>query len=58
MGALEVGLNVFFNYARDRYGPYRLIYLNKPMGDREWNVMVCMCLALGVALLGSVTLLE
>ena len=36
-----------------RYGPHRLMCLNKPMGAREWNVMVCICLAQGVALLGG-----
>ena len=41
-----------------RYGPHRLMCLNKPMGSREWNVMVCICLAQGVALLGGVDLLE
>jgi hypothetical protein len=38
-----------------RYSFHRLTCLNKPMGAREWNVMVCICLAQGVALLGSVT---
>ena len=41
MGTLEVGLNVLFNYAMATYGPHRLMCLNKPMGIREWNVMVC-----------------
>jgi len=31
-------------YAMFRYGPHRLMCLNKPTGAREWNVMVCMCL--------------
>jgi hypothetical protein len=41
-----------------RYGPHRLMCLNKPMGGREWNVVVGICLAQGVALLGGVALLE
>jgi hypothetical protein len=41
-----------------RYGPQRLMYLNKSMGAMEWNVMVCICLAQGVAVLGGVALLE
>jgi hypothetical protein len=39
------------HYAKFRYDPHELICLNKPMGAREWNVMVCTCLV-GVALLG------
>ena len=46
------------HYAMFRYGPHRLIRLDKPMGARKWNVMVCICSAQGVALLGGVTLLE
>ena len=41
-----------FYYVTFRYGPYKLICLDKPMGAREWNVMVCICSAQGVALLG------
>ena len=48
----------FFYYVMGRYGPHRLICLNKPKGAREWNVMVCMCLALGVALLEGMALLD
>jgi hypothetical protein len=48
----------FLNYAMVIYDPHRLMYLNKPMGSREWNAMVCICLAQGVALLGGVALLE
>ena len=40
-----------------RYSFHRLTCLNKPMGAREWNVMVCICLAQGVALLGGVALI-
>jgi hypothetical protein len=53
-GALKVGLNFFFNYAMCRYGPHRLMCLNKSMGSREWNSMVYICLAQRVALLGSI----
>ena len=56
METLEVGLNVLFNYAMATYGPHRLMCLNKPMGVREWNVMVCICSAQEVALLGGVGL--
>jgi hypothetical protein len=41
-----------------RNGPHRLMCLNKPMVAREWNVLVCICLAQGVALLRGVALLE
>jgi hypothetical protein len=41
-----------------RYGPHRLMCLNKLMGAREWNVMACICSAQRVALLGGVALLE
>ena len=40
------------HYAMFKYAPpHRLICLNKPMGARKWNVMVCICLAQGVAML-------
>ena len=58
MVLLEVGLNVLLYYSMARYGPHRLMCLNKPMGAREWNVMVCICSAQRVALLGGVALLE
>jgi hypothetical protein len=48
----------FFYYAMARSGLHRLLCLNKPMGAKEWNVMASICLAQGVALSGSVTLLE
>ena len=57
MRTLEVGLNVFC-IVLFSFGPLRLKCMNKPMGAREWNVMVCICLAQGVALLGGVALLE
>ena len=56
MRTLKVGLNAFC--IMFKYGPHRLMFLNKSMGTREWNVMVCICLAQGVALLGGVALLE
>jgi hypothetical protein len=53
----EVGLKVFLHYTMARYGPHRLTCLKEPMGAMEWNVVVCICLAQGVALLGGVALL-
>ena len=41
-----------------KYGPHRLMFLNKPMGAREWNVMVCIFLGQGVAPSGGVALME
>ena len=58
MGTLEIGLNVLFNYVMARYDPQRLMCLNKCMGAKEWNVMVCICLTHGVALLGGLALLK
>ena len=47
------------HYAMCKYAPpHRLMCLNKSMGAREWNVMVCIFLGLGVALFGGVTKLE
>jgi hypothetical protein len=46
------------HYAMFRYGPHRFIYLDKPIGAREWNMIVCIYLGQGVALLGGVALLE
>jgi hypothetical protein len=40
MRTLEGGPNVLFCYAMAGYGLHRLMCLNKPMGAREWNVMV------------------
>ena len=39
-------------------GHNRLICLGKPMGAREWNVMVCIFLDQGVVPSGGVALLE
>jgi hypothetical protein len=33
------------HYAMFKYGLHRFICLTKPMGSREWNVMVCICSA-------------
>jgi hypothetical protein len=55
-GSFESWTKYILHYAIFRYGPHRLMCLIKPMGAREWNVMVCICLAKGVALLGGVTL--
>jgi hypothetical protein len=37
---------------------HRLMCLNKPMGAKEYNVMVCICLVQRVAMLGGVALLK
>ena len=44
-------IKCILHYAMFKYSPHRLICLNKPMGAREWNVMVCIYLDHGVALL-------
>jgi hypothetical protein len=49
---------VFFYYVMARYGPHGVTCLNKPFGVREWKMIICLCLAQGVALLGGVALLE
>jgi hypothetical protein len=46
------------HYAMFKYGPHRLMFLNKSMRDREWNAMVCIFLDQGVAPSGGVALLE
>jgi hypothetical protein len=38
--------------------PHRFMCLNKSMGAREWNVMVCIFLDQGVVPFGGVALLE
>jgi hypothetical protein len=43
MGSLEVGLNVFCILLCLSRAPIDSC-LNKPMGAKEWNVMVCICL--------------
>ena len=47
-----------FYYAIARDDSHRLMCLNKSMGAREWNVMVCIFLDQGVAPFGGVALLE
>jgi hypothetical protein len=46
------------HYAMFKYGPHRLMFLNKSMGTREWNVMVCISLDQRVAPSEVVALLE
>ena len=46
------------HYAMFKYGPHRLMCLNKSMRARELNVMVCIFLDQGVAPFGGVALLE
>jgi hypothetical protein len=41
-----------------RYGLHRLMLLIKPMGVREWNAIIYICLVQGVALLEGVALLK
>lgn len=45
-------------YAMCRHGLHKLMCLNRSMGVRGWNVMVCICSSQGVALLEVVSLLE
>jgi hypothetical protein len=45
-------------YAMFKYGPHRHMFLNKSMGAREWNVMVCIFLEQGGVSFGGVALLE
>ena len=58
MRTLKVGLNAFCIMLCLSMAPHRLMCLNKSMGAREWNVMVCIFLDQGVALFGGVALLE
>ena len=46
------------HYAMFKYGPHRLMFLNKSMGTREGNGMVCISLDQGVATSEGVALLE
>ena len=57
MRTLKVGL-MHLHYAMFKYGPHRLMFLNKSTGTREWNVMVCISLDQGVAPSEGVALLE
>ena len=56
IGTLEVGVNVFCIILCLGMAPIETC-LDKPMGAREWNVMICICLAQRVAVVG-VALLE
>ena len=56
MRTLKVGLNAFC--IMFKYGPHRLMFLNKSMGTREWNVMVCISLDQIMAPSEGVALLE
>jgi hypothetical protein len=47
-----------FHFAMFKYVPHRLMCLNKSIGAREWNVMVCIFFGQGVAIFGGVTKLE
>ena len=57
MGTSEVGLNVFCIMLCLDMAPQIHIF-EQPMGAKEWNVMVCICLAQGVAPLEAVALLK
>jgi hypothetical protein len=57
-GDFESCTKYIFHFALGRHGPHRLMSLMKPMGIREWNVMVYVCLDHIVALLRGVALLE
>jgi hypothetical protein len=46
------------HYAMFKYAPPRLMFLNKSMRVKEWNVTVCVFLGQGVAPFGGVTWLE
>ena len=50
-------IKCILHYAMFKYGPHRLMCLNKRMGTRVWNV-IWICLAQEIALLGGVALLE
>jgi hypothetical protein len=57
MRTLKVGLNAFCILLCLCMAPHRLMCLNKSMGAREWNVMVCIFLGQGIAPFGGVALL-
>jgi hypothetical protein len=54
----ESWITCILHYAMFKHDPHRLMCLNKPMGAREGNVMVCIFLDHGVAPFGGVALLE
>ena len=41
-----------------RYGPHKLMFEQVYGGSRQWNLMVCICSAQGVALLEDVAKLQ
>jgi hypothetical protein len=47
----------FLNYAMAISDPLRLVF-EQVYEAREWNVMVCICLAQGMTILRAVALLE
>jgi hypothetical protein len=54
-GAIDYGgfgscTKCIFYYAVPSYVSHRLMYLNKPMGAREWNDIICECGIDGVGL--------
>ena len=49
---------MYFLLCCGRYGPHRLVCLNKPMGGQGVECGGFICLVEGVALLEGVTLLE
>jgi hypothetical protein len=55
-GDLWCWTKYILHYGVFRQGLHRLICLNKPIVAREWNMMVCRCLAQGVTLLEGVAL--
>ena len=58
MRTLKVGLNAFCIMLLFKYGPHRLMFLNKSMRARDWNVMICIFLDHRVAPFEGVALLE
>jgi hypothetical protein len=46
------------HYAMFKHDPHRLMFLNKSIRAREWNVMVCIFLHQGVAPSGGEAWLE
>ena len=54
----ESWIKCILHYAMFKYGPHRLMSLNKSMRTREWNVTVCISLDQGVAPSEGVALLE
>ena len=51
-------IKCILHYAMFKYDQNKLMFLNKSMGAREWNVMVCIFLDQRVAPSGGVALLK